>query len=242
MGTMTVRAGRDKQSARATARTFGWFLARLYIFLHKRGKIRVEGYERAVSALAEGGVILTANHPEGSTPFLIPAIFHQLYFDDPRFFLWNMPREKLVPTEWLRKRLRCIVVERGNSVKKAGAVRKAAKALKDKWNFLIFAEGTRTFDEKEPDAVLIECNGRLMRPVDDTGVPFLAKLGDAQIFPVWIRMPGVRRKLHFWASIFHLFKKRGRYMTIRFGEPYRVEEPFDLSKENARLQDKIFHV
>lgn len=241
MTSMTARGGPDEQNARATARTFGWLLARLYLFLHKRGKIRVEGYERAVSALAEGGFILASNHPEGSTPFLIPAIFHEKYFDNPRFFLWNMPREGLVPTQWLRDRLRCIVVERDNPVKKARAVRKAAKALKDKWNVLIFAEGTRTFDEKEPDATLIERNGRLMRPVDDTGLPFLAKLGDAQILPVWIRIPGVKRKLRFWASIFHLFKKRGRYMSIRFGEPYRIEEPFDIDKENARLQEKIFH-
>ncbi len=241
MDATTVRTGPDKYDGRATARTFGWFLARLYIFLRNRGKVRVEGYERAVSALAEGGVILAANHPEGSTPFLIPAVFHEKYFDDQRFFLWNMPRQKLVPTRWLRDRLRCIVVERGNSMKKASAVRKAVKVLKEKGNILIFAEGTRTFDEKEPDAVIIECNGRLMRPVDDTGLPFLAELGDARILPVWVRMPGVRRKLRFWASIIHLFKKRGRYMTIRFGEPYRVEEPFNIDKENARLQYKIFH-
>jgi 1-acyl-sn-glycerol-3-phosphate acyltransferase len=241
MSTMAARRADEDRNGRATARTFGVVLAWLYVFLRKRGKVRVEGYERAVRALAEGGVILAANHPDGATPFLIPAVFHEHYFNDPRFFLWNMPRERLVPTEFLRDRLRCILIERDNPTQKAGAARKAARELKARNNILVFGEGTRTFNKREPNAVIIESNGRFMRPVDETAVPYLAKLGNALIMPVWIRMPGVRGKLGFCRSIFHLFKRRGRRMTISFGEPYRVGEPFDLERENARLQQAIFN-
>lgn len=232
--------GPDWLNGYAMAWTFGLFLAIGYILLRACGKVRIEGRERAVRVLREGGVIIAANHPEGLTPFLMSAIFYRHYLVNPRFFVWNMPRERLVPTALLRRRLRCIQVDRDSTVKKVRAAAAAARVLKAGGNILIFAEGTRTFDDDNPEVVFVEMNGRRMRPVKETGLPLLASLGGALVLPVWIDVPGVERKLHFWGSISHLFAKRGRRMTVHFGqEPYRIEKPFSLDAENEKLQEKI---
>ena len=219
--------GPDWLNGYAIAWSFGALLALCLLPLFLFGKIRVRGYWRAFRAMGRGNVILAANHPEGMTPFLIPALFCPGYLLIPRFYPWNVPREGLVPS-FLLVPFRCIVVERGNRLQKMAAAKKLIHLLRESGNILIFPEGTRTIDETNPDRELVRMNGRSIRPIKETGVPFIAQSSNARVVPVWIDIPDVTRKLKFWESVAHLL------------EPGRIgKENFNIDAENARLQNLI---
>jgi 1-acyl-sn-glycerol-3-phosphate acyltransferase len=241
MSRMTARFGPRWLSGFVTIWLFAIVLICGYLVLRACGKVRVVGYDRAVPVLRRGSVIIAANHPDGFTPFLITMIFWRRYLFQPRFCFWNLPREGLVPTRFLRWIMRCILIERGSRRQMFEASEQVKNALQQSGNILVFPEGTRTADPDNPSIKFVCKNGRRIRRIKSR-VPFIAREADAKILPVWINMPDVETKLYFWTSITHLFKKRGRFVTISFGDTYRVGEPLNRREENERLANKILTV
>jgi len=219
----------------------GWTLGTLVgiatVLLFIFGKLRVRGYRCALSTAMRGKLIVAANHPEGLSPFLMSGIFFPWFLFFPRLLFWNMSRERLVPS-WALGMLRCILVDRGDRIKKSEALSRVLKIVADGGNILVFAEGTRTID---PDnlAEFREKNGRKLRRIR-TGVPMIARYAKARIMPVWIDVPDITVKLGPLQTLTHLFFAKKRRMIISFGEPYAVREKWHgLAAENEFLEDRI---
>lgn len=238
MSRMTRRFGPRWLSGFATIWPIGILvLIPGFFVLRALGKIEIIGYQRAAETLRRGRVIVAPNHPDGFTPFLMTAVFWKRYLFQPRFCFWNLPREGLVHTAVLRWIMRCILIDRGNNEQKKVAFKEARMVLEQTGNLLVFGEGTRTADPSDPAIEFVEKYGRRIRRFK-TRVPLLALAAKAQILPVWIDMPDVTTKLGFWASIKHLLR-RGRRLTIVFGQEYPVIRPFNIRDENRKLEEAI---
>lgn len=238
---MTVGAyGPDEANGREVARTLGNLMSYLYGILEDRGQVHVEGYERAVATLAKGNVIVAANHPDGLMPFGLSAVFHDLYEEDPRYFLWNAPRGGIVPTPWLRRKLRCVLIDRGDSAQKAAAAKRVVRLLKSSANFVMFPEGTRT-NPGDQTGKFVRFEDRVLRTASDTGVPLVAKLAGATILPVWTEIEGLTGKPGLLEALRYLLCNPDHKVNIYFGEPYvpPAGRAFDLDAENHRLEQAI---
>src|SRR3989344_7992833 len=77
------------------AKTFGSFvLGPMYMNLRHQGRLRVYGQEGLKTAMAQGPVIIVANHPSLIYTFLVAMVLFPQYLTSSRFFVWSMPDEK----------------------------------------------------------------------------------------------------------------------------------------------------
>ncbi len=220
-------------SGRASILLLGCVLTPGYRYLEKRGKIRVIGYENAVQSLGKGNVIVAANHPDAITPFLMTGVFNQLYYRNPRFCLWNVPRDGLMP-RGTKGLFRSIELHRTDKVARDRSVKRLQEVLIAGGNALIFVEETRTEarDGEEPE--YLWHNGRKIRRIR-SGVPLLTRNTYSHILPVWIDFPGIVGRPGIRGSIKQLMSEPDRAITIVFGDPYQIGRRFKLAEENDRL-------
>lgn len=218
--------------ALATRLTMGPLLGAGLWALKRTGRVRVFGRERAIKAAREGKLLIAANHPTGAETFIVPGVFCPEYYADERLFVWSMPKKGLVPW-WMHKFLRCIEIERGNPKRiLLQALPLAEQVLTHGGVILTHPENGRTINGKE----FVEYNGRRMRCIKSRVTELASKTG-ASILPLWIDVPNVTEDMKFWHSIGHLYANGP--MSLYFGDPYHVGDPFDLETENKILEKKI---
>jgi hypothetical protein len=122
----------------------GWcFFLPLYGILWASGKIKVNGYQKAVETLKDGKTIIAANHPDGFSIFALTLIFWKRALFQPRFCFFNMPRPGLMPSILLPL-MRCILV-----TKEREPLREIIRTLQATGNAVIFPEKTRTNFQEE---------------------------------------------------------------------------------------------
>ena len=101
----------------------------------------------------------------------------------------------------------------------------------------------RTFGDANRKNVPLEHNGRVMQKIQGSRLTQIAHESGARILPGWIEVPYYRGSPGLWKELRLLLRDRKHGPIIyNFRRPtYRTEEPFDLARENARLQDEIFN-
>jgi hypothetical protein len=230
------------------ASTIGRILAILVRFFIRIGRIRVIEHGRLMAAAENGRTMISTNHPSLlAETFLLGALVAPLYLRDARRALWTMPDVRLLDTwhvpERLRREMHCIVTDRRSRMRSGRAAIEAIRVLENGGALVAHPEQGRTFGEANvrEGRPLVERNGRIMRDISRSEVLKIAARADALVLPGWIDVPYVSEGLSLPRCIWRLFM-RNEVITISFREPsYRIEYPFDLARENKRLQDKIFN-
>lgn len=222
--------------------TLGWLLGALVRFLAFRGRIRIQGEERLWRAAREGRTFILTNHPSLlAETFLLGAVVAPLYLRDPARVLWTMPDVQLLDLwrvpRWLRDDMHCIAVDRRSRIKSGRAAVRAKQVLLEGGSIVAHPEMGRTFGKANKDKRPLTCGDRAMQKIESSLTEIAAK-ADAFILPGWVDVPHARDALSLSGCFWRLFS--GDVITFSFGEPYKVERPFDLARENKRLQERIF--
>lgn len=230
------------------ARAVGWMLAIVVPFFIRIGRIRVIEHGRLLAAAENGRTMISTNHPSLlAETFLLGALVAPLYLRDTRRALWTMPDVRLLNAwhipEGLRREMHCIVTDRRSAMRSGRAAIEAIRVLENGGTLVAHPEKGRTFGEANvrEGRPLIERNRRIMRDIGESDVLKIAARANALVLPGWIDVPYAREGLSLPRCIWRLFT-RNEVIIISFREaPYYIEHPFDLERENQRLQDKIFN-
>ena len=204
----------------------------LFALLVALGRIKINGYSRALRLVARGKVIITANHPSMLETLLIPLLFFPLYLVHLRFFVWSVPDRRLLNPyiRWLFCFGRCVTLDRSNPSLTKPALYKLTAILEHNGVILIHPEAGRT---GKGETFLIRGNRRMRHFV--SGVPSLARTTHATILPLWVS--GTDIVLPIGATVPHLMRSK---IIFSFGTPYvPAKEKKDREQESIILAKAI---
>ena len=188
----------------------------MFFFLIIFGRIKIRGYIRAIKLVAQGRVIIAANHPSMLETFLIPLLFFPWYLFLLRFFVWSVPDKRLL-TPWIRWLFwvgRCATIDRSNPNSNRHTLRELTNILKRKGVVVIHPEAGRTFKGEK----FLFFNDRFMRHFV-SGLPALAHNTNAVILPLWVS--GTDNVLPPGTFFPHFMRSK---IIFSFGIPYRPSQ------------------
>jgi 1-acyl-sn-glycerol-3-phosphate acyltransferase len=225
--------------------TFGGCLGAIVFFFMRCGRIQIRELDRLKRAAFDGRTIILTNHPSLlAETFLLGAVIAPLYLKNPRRAFWTMPDAQLLDLwrmpRWLRNGLQCIEVDRRSPMKSGRAAVQAMKVLRQGGSIIAHPEMGRTFGNANKGKTPLVRKNRAMQKIDGSSLTLIASKSGALILPGWVDVPYAQEALPLGACIWRLFTQRGAIVFSFLEPPYRPEEPFDLIRENARLQEKIF--
>lgn len=200
------------------------------------GRIRIQGYWRAVGEVWRGRLIIAANHPSLGEPALIALMFFPWYLIAPwRFFVWSVPDRRLVTPalRWLFTLGRCIAVDRSARRHNRAASRDIPAVLATGGVVVIHPEAGRTSTEALGRPI-IEWGNRQLRTLR-SGAPSLALRAGARILPLWVAgaqavFPRAGFPLRFDREV----------VTFSFGRAYQPTPGRTPCDYNRELEDKLF--
>ncbi len=204
----------------------------LFLLLLIAGRIKINGYGRALRVIAHGKVIIAANHPSMLETILIPLLFFPLYLVSPRFFIWSVPDKRLLAPRmrWLFWFGRCITLDRSDPSSTKPALQKLTDILKHNGVVVMHPEAGRTH---KGEIFLVRGNRRIRHFV--SGVPSLARNASAVILPLWIS--GTDLVLPIGKIKPHLLRSK---IVFSFGIPYvPPKKAKSRSQESLTLANAI---
>lgn len=241
------------RSGMKVAKTFGRFiLGPLYMNLRHQGRLRIYGQAGLKTAMAQGPVIIVANHPSLIDTFLVAMVLFPQYLTSSRFFVWSMPDEKFFE-RFLNLRfrsiprvLRCVSVDRdagrNASARKKAAMEQVVDILRNDHSIVWHVGGGR------------DCTGKAWEEIERAGVPrrirknitshaarVALQVENCRIVPVYIHMPWADGPLGFGQCLWRLFNPRLPPVTLSFGTPYTVTQPLDNLAEQERMKTAILN-
>lgn len=204
----------------------------VFALLLALGRIKINGYGRALRLVARGKVIIAANHPSMLETFLIPLLFFPLYLVHLRFFVWSVPDRRLLnpALRWLFWFARCVTLDRSDQNSKKPALYQLTEILEHNGIIVIHPEAGRTSKGEK----FVTRGDRRMR-VFISGVPSLAQSTHTTILPLWVS--GTDSVLPIGMIIPRLMRSK---IVFSFGMPYN---PFkgrkDRNQESRILANAI---
>jgi 1-acyl-sn-glycerol-3-phosphate acyltransferase len=197
------------------------------------GKIRIVGFATAKKAVAEGKVLIIANHPSLIETVVLPALFWgEGLIGRSRWVPWSIADELLFPKSWLYNSFRCLPVsrqqDRVSQKKNVQAIRMMQNRLEQQGSIILYPEGGRTCKGTEH----ISRNSRRVRVCDSKLVVQSVRCG-AKVLPVWIDHGTVTEPESFWQGYKKLFF--GPVMTVTFGKPVSLQGEVVTSQSVAEL-------
>ena len=204
----------------------------LFALLVALGRIKINGYSRALRLVARGNVIIAANHPSMFETLLIPLLFFPLYLAHLRFFVWSVPDRRLLgpSIRWLFWFGRCITLDRTIPSLTKPALYKLTTILEHNGVVLIHPEAGRT---DKGETFLIHGDRRIRHFV--SGVPSLARNTHAMILPLWVS--GTNIVLPIGTIVPRLMRSK---IIFSFGTPYvPAKEKKDREQESIILAKAI---
>lgn len=207
----------------------------LFVILLTLGRIKVEGYGRALRLVARGKVIIAANHPSMLETLLIPLLFFPLYLVSLRFFVWSVPDRRLLGhgTRWLFWFVRCVTLDRSDPSLTKPALYKLTEILEHNGIVLIHPEAGRT--DKGERFLMNGMRGNRRIRYFVSGVPSLARSTGATILPLWVS--GTDIVLPIGTVIPHFMRSK---IIFSFGTSYvPAKEKKDRGQESLTLAQAI---
>ncbi|MBV9159799.1 MAG: hypothetical protein JO019_04355 [Candidatus Kaiserbacteria bacterium] len=218
----------------------------MYFLLTRR--VIVRGYWRLVGEALRGKLLILTNHPTVFVEtFLLGALLFPWFLVCPWAFVWTMPDKRLLDLwnmpGWMRVMLRCIVVDRRSRVKGGRGLLIAGQIVRARFVVVGNPEQGRTFGEANKNKIPLVRNDREMQVIEQSLLTQLAYETGARILPGYIEVPYAREQVSLQECFARMFGKdnaKHRPVILSFTrKAYRITGPFDLAKENERLQIEI---
>lgn len=228
--------------------TLGLFVAGPYaLWLIVTRRVRIKGYWNLVAAVLKGRTMILMNHPSlFYETILIVAVLFPWYLFFPRAFIWSLPDRRLLDQwgmkPWMRVLLRCIELDRSDRIVNGHGGVNATEVLKIGWVVAGHPEAGRTFGDANRKREPLSHGYRQMQKIESK-LTLVAYKSGAQILAGWVEVndPSPVSVTTSFRRMFGRNNRRHRPVTFYFRRSaYRPAEPFDLDRENKRLQDEIF--
>ncbi len=227
--------------------TFGLILGLTFMFFILTGRIRIHGYWNLIRAALKGRTMILTNHPTlFFETFGMGALLFPWFLIVPWCFVWSIPDKRLLDSwnmpGWLRTALRCTEVNRSKRMSGGRGGLKAKEVLRMRGIIVGHPEQGRTFGEANARKSPLVRGNRQMQEIGASLLTQIAYEAKASILPGWIEVSD-KEPVSLLTSFKRMFgseNKKYRPVIYHFGRPYRPSRPFDLARENEKLQKEVF--